>query len=239
MTPRARNFDRTRASLIDAASTLFASRGYDATAVDTIVQEAGVSKGAFYHHFDSKDEILDAVAERTAAEAMRIIEPATADRSAGAIVRLNRFFSIARTWGAEHFGLLREVLLVLYRDENIRLRRKVEAHSFAWGAPLLADILRQGVAERAFEVSDPDEAAQAILRFAWATREAQVQAMREHGISPETLAGFDRRLQLFFEMLERMIGAPKGSLERLHFPELAGQTMTAPDDVSVRSGGAP
>jgi AcrR family transcriptional regulator len=166
MTPRARNFDRTRASLVDAASTLFATHGYDGTAVDTIVQAAGVSKGAFYHHFDSKDELLDAVAERTSAQAMRAIEPATADRSVGALARLNGFFSIARTWGAEHFGLLREVLLVLYRDENIRLRRKVEAHSFAWGGPLLADILRQGVEERVFDVSDPDEAAQIILRFA-------------------------------------------------------------------------
>jgi hypothetical protein len=114
----------------------------------------------------------------------------------------------------------------------------VEAHSFAWGGPLLADILRQGVEERVFDVSDPDEAAQLILRFAWAMREAQVHAMRDQGLSPETLASLDKRLQLFFEMLERMIGAPKGSVERLHYPEIATETMSAPGDVSVGSGGS-
>jgi AcrR family transcriptional regulator len=233
MTPRARNSDRTRASLIGAASRLFASRGYDNTAVDTIVQEAGVSKGAFYHHFKTKDELLDAVAERMAGEAMMAIEPAIADRSIGALGRLNRFFAIARTWGAEHFGLLREVLLVLYRDENVRLRRKVEAHTFAWSAPVLADILRQGVEEHVFDLTDPDEAAQAVLRFAWAIREAQVISLRDHGVSPQTLAALDRRLALFVEMLERMIGAPKGAVERLSYPEVVSEAFREAAAVST------
>jgi AcrR family transcriptional regulator len=238
MTPRFRNFDRTRTSLVEAASRLFATRGYDGTAVDTIIQEAGVSKGAFYHHFHSKDELLDAVAERMAAEAINAIEPAIADRSLGAIGRLNGFFSTARTWGASHLLLLREVLEVLYRDENIRLRRKVEAHTFAWGAPVLADILRQGVDERVFDTSDPSEAAQAILRFSWAFREAQIHFMREHGTSPESLAILQRRLDLFLEMLERMIGAPKGSVERLQYPDMAG-SPAADVDVPVGTGGEP
>jgi AcrR family transcriptional regulator len=238
MTPRLRDFDRTRTSLVEAASRLFATRGYDATAVDAIVQEAGVSKGAFYHHFDSKDELLDAVAERMAGEAMNAIEPAIADRSIGAIGRLNGFFSTARTWGAAHVPLLREVLEVLYRDESIRLRRKVEAHSFAWAAPVLADILRQGVEERVFDISDPDEAAQAILRFSWAFREAQIHFMRDHGTSPESQVILQRRLDLFLEMLERMIGAAKGSVERLRYPVLAESGVTGVD-VPVGTGGQP
>jgi AcrR family transcriptional regulator len=238
MRPRSRNFDRTRTALIDAAAALFAARGYDAVAVDTIVQEAGVSKGAFYHHFDSKDDLLDAVAERMAVEAMKAIELAVTDRSVGALGRLNNFFAIARTWSADHFVLLREVLFVLYRDENVRLRRKVEAHSFGRSAAVLADILRQGVEEKVFDVSDPDEAAQAVLRFAWAIREAQVHLLRDHGNSADTLAMLERRLLLFFEMLERMIGAPKGAIERLRYPDIVGATLAEADGVPTagRSG---
>jgi AcrR family transcriptional regulator len=219
---RSRNFDRTRTLLIDAAAVLFGAKGYDAVAVDTIVQHAGVSKGAFYHHFDSKDDLLDAVGERMAAEAMSAIELAVADRSVGALARLNNFFAIARTWGADHFVLLREVLFVLYRDENVRLRRKVEAHSFGSSVAILADILRQGIEEKVFDVSDPDEAAQLILRFAWAIREAQIHLLRDHGNSAETLASLERRLLLFLEMLERMIGAPRGTIERFRYPDIVG-----------------
>jgi AcrR family transcriptional regulator len=238
MTRRSRNFDRTRTALIDTAAELFAAKGYDGVAVDSIVLKAGVSKGAFYHHFDSKDDLLDAVAERMAAEAMKAIELAVTDRSVGALARLNNFFSIARTWSADHFVLLREVLFVLYRDENVRLRRKVEAHSFGWSAAVLADILRQGIDEKVFDVSDPDEAAQVVLRFAWAIREAQVLLLRDHGSAEETRAMLERRLHLFLEMLERMIGAPKGTIERLRYPDIVGAALAEGDGVptAARSG---
>ncbi|HEX4222105.1 MAG TPA: TetR/AcrR family transcriptional regulator [Pseudonocardiaceae bacterium] len=44
--------------IIAAAVTLFAERGFDATAVQQIVDRAEVTKGALYHYFDSKDELL-------------------------------------------------------------------------------------------------------------------------------------------------------------------------------------
>lgn len=54
----------TRAALVDAAAREFAVRGYAATSIDVIVERATVTKGAFYHHFDSKQSILEAVVQR-------------------------------------------------------------------------------------------------------------------------------------------------------------------------------
>jgi len=48
----------TRQRLLDCALELFGERGYDATSVQRIADRAGVTKGAFYHHFDSKDDVL-------------------------------------------------------------------------------------------------------------------------------------------------------------------------------------
>src|SRR5689334_5470100 len=47
-----------RERLLDAASTLFAERGYHAASVDQIVAAAGVTKGALYGHFASKQELF-------------------------------------------------------------------------------------------------------------------------------------------------------------------------------------
>lgn len=213
---RVRNFDKTRSLLLEAANQLFASQGYDRTSVEAIIQQAGVSKGAFYHHFSSKQEILDAVAERMTAEAMDAIRPAAADRSDGAVARLNRFFGASRTWSVAHFELLKEVLAVLYRDENTTMRRKIEAHTAALSVPLLAEIVRQGMDEGVFDPPDVDLTARMMLQLTWVMREANVRTLLESGTSPQTLTALQKRADITFEMLERMLGASRGSIERVN-----------------------
>jgi TetR/AcrR family transcriptional regulator, cholesterol catabolism regulator len=50
--------EQTRQALIDAAVRLFGERGFHGTSVQELVDAAGVTKGAFYHHFGSKEEAL-------------------------------------------------------------------------------------------------------------------------------------------------------------------------------------
>jgi AcrR family transcriptional regulator len=53
--------ESTRAALIAAGRRLFAARGYDSVAAEQIVEEAGVTRGALYHHFDGKAGLFEAV----------------------------------------------------------------------------------------------------------------------------------------------------------------------------------
>jgi AcrR family transcriptional regulator len=56
--------DITTRALVGAARTLFAERGYEATLLDDVAAAAGVTKGALYHHFASKQELFAAVFEQ-------------------------------------------------------------------------------------------------------------------------------------------------------------------------------
>jgi len=62
MTKQARSA-ATRQALLEAAERLFATRGYLAVSVDEMCRAAGVSKGAFYHHFPSKQAVFLALLE--------------------------------------------------------------------------------------------------------------------------------------------------------------------------------
>jgi AcrR family transcriptional regulator len=59
MSTRAAQAERTRQQILETAQRLFAERGYDATSLQMIADELGLTKAAVYYHFPAKSEILD------------------------------------------------------------------------------------------------------------------------------------------------------------------------------------
>jgi AcrR family transcriptional regulator len=82
--------EATRAQLIAIATRLFASRGYEDTSIEAVLQEAGVSRGSLYHHFAGKEGLFEAVLDdvetrvgrQTIAAAVGADGPAAALRAA-------------------------------------------------------------------------------------------------------------------------------------------------------------
>lgn len=68
--------ERARAKLLDAAVSDIRANGYSATTVDDICQTAGVTKGAFFHHFKSKEELAVAAAGHFSAAAASVFSAA-------------------------------------------------------------------------------------------------------------------------------------------------------------------
>jgi AcrR family transcriptional regulator len=67
MDRRAEKGEATRRRLVETATRLFAERGYEDTPVELVLAEAGVSRGALYHHFASKEALFEAALDATQA----------------------------------------------------------------------------------------------------------------------------------------------------------------------------
>jgi len=88
----------TRQQIVDAADRLFYERGFEATSFAGIAGEVGLSRGNFYYHFRTKDEILDAVIAQRLARTGAMLEgweqdglsPADCIRSFVHILIMNR-----------------------------------------------------------------------------------------------------------------------------------------------------
>ena len=71
---RERRKRETREDLLEAAGTLFGQKGYNATSIDDIVEEAGASRATLYAHFASKSALLEALLDQMQTEALRYYE---------------------------------------------------------------------------------------------------------------------------------------------------------------------
>lgn len=78
----------TRERLIEVATKLFAERGYEDTSIETVLEEASVSRGSLYHHFKNKEALFEAVLEAIEDDVgLRVMEAAAAATDPKAILR--------------------------------------------------------------------------------------------------------------------------------------------------------
>jgi TetR/AcrR family transcriptional repressor of nem operon len=70
----ARDGTATRTRILDAAQRLVLEKGFAGTSVDELIAAAGTTKGGFFHHFASKQDLARALIERYAAEDVRLLE---------------------------------------------------------------------------------------------------------------------------------------------------------------------
>jgi AcrR family transcriptional regulator len=99
----------TRQRLIAVARELFASLGYQETSVQAVLDRSGVSRGALYHHFQSKEALFEAVLEEVERELAVTITQASADApTGGAALRLGSaaFFEAAKNPGFRQIVLI-------------------------------------------------------------------------------------------------------------------------------------
>ena len=103
--------EATRRELLDVALRLIGERGFDGTPVALIVEQAGVTKGAFYHHFSSKEDVLRQIHHSYASEMLAGAQEVR-DSDEEPIVMLRAFIRNA----VVTFGRFRSHVAVFYQE---------------------------------------------------------------------------------------------------------------------------
>jgi AcrR family transcriptional regulator len=205
-----------RAELIDCAQRLFLSQGYERTTINDVIQEAGLSKGAFYHHYRSKEDLLEAIAQRFAQDSLAFTTGLRADRDLDALQRLNRLLALGRDWKLEHIGELKAMFTVLLQPTNAVLYHRIVEAVFAVLAPALAQIIEDGKAEGVFDTGDARTAADTLLWLSNGRRPLILTAMATADTDVETaISLIVTRVRAEEAIVDRILGLPSGSVQLL------------------------
>ena len=183
---RANDPEGTRRRVLDAAATLFQDRGYAATGTQDLFAAAGVTSGAFYHHFTGKKDLgLAVVRERVAAEIEDTwLAPVRAARSTlDGVTRV--FASIAKQLddnrAVRGCPVNNLTLELAYADPDFRHELK---QLFDGWRTALAEKLATDMAERRLARRDPDALASYVIAvysgaMALAKVEQRAQPLRD------------------------------------------------------------
>lgn len=202
-----------RDEFIEAGRRLIQTRGYDAFSIDDLLAEVGASKGAFYHYFDSKPALLEAIVERFAEAVVAAAAGVVADRRLGAVEKLQRYFRTITLRKTEDRDFLDSLLRVWYSDENAIVREKTRRSAIRLVTPHIAAIIRQGIAEGVMQLADPDHMARVVYALILDAGDEAGELYLARRAGTTDLDAVRTRFASYTIAIERVLGLRPGSLE--------------------------
>ena len=212
--------DARRDELLATAEKLFYAKGYEKTSVQDILTEMNYSKGGFYHHFDSKLSVLQAICERRARENCDRARELVAQGTGGACAKLNALFHSAALWQSDNPGFVALLIQVAYRDDGALMREKMEQCQLALIQEVLEDVLRAGIKTKEFFIADVPSCASVVLRLymQFADEIAFLLAREEN--EERMIEAMLATLRAYRVAIERVLFAPFGSIVLFEVKEL-------------------
>ncbi|GIN73418.1 TetR family transcriptional regulator [Bacillus sp. J14TS2] len=158
--PKKYDAQGTIENILTVSAELFLEKGFEKTSMRDIAETAGISKGAIYHHFQSKDEIINAVTEK--------------QEEINATLLQNWLSEIETLTGKEKLTAILEKNLesqeAHYLDNLMSVRIKSAEFVLAYmqdcvnkDALFIANIIKEGIADGSLETDYPDESAEIFL----------------------------------------------------------------------------
>lgn len=187
--------------ILDIAGKLFAKKGFDQTSTGEIIAQAGIARGTLYYHFKSKEEIMDALVERTTDQLFAAAKEIAADRSIPVYQRFLQTVLALRLDTSEDDTLMEYV----HKPQNALMHQKIQTALVREITPVLRSIVEDGIQQGLFKTEYPYESVEFVVVYA-------STAFDEQELITNSEESKQQRVQSFFYLLERLLGVEEGKL---------------------------
>lgn len=155
--------EETKTRILESAIKLFSSRGYNKASVDEICREAGISKGAFYHHFESKQALFLALLDGWLKTIDTAIEESKDKTAPETFMLMTQAFPYLFKTAGEGLPMFLEFWLQASRDKKIW---EASIAPYRRYHKYFTSLIKKGVKEGSFVDVDPELTSRMIVSTA-------------------------------------------------------------------------
>lgn len=188
--------------ILDAADALFGQKGFDGTSTNDILEKVGIARGTLYHHFKSKEDIMDALIDRYAVRLLDRAQAVALDKSIPIIERIIRVVMALNISGDGESS--KEIMEHIHKPQNALMHQKIHKVIINGVPPILTDIIREGIEQGLFSTPFPYECMEMVVIYANTVFDEDLVTMTDEERGQRVLA--------FVCNVERLLGAERGSL---------------------------
>lgn len=219
-----------RNQLLNCAQNLFFSKGFESTTISDILAETGISKGGFYHHFASKEELMFGVFDRLTCQIGESIIALVDDTSRSAVDRFQAIYCLqAETYGAMPMESLIYSHTILMLDENAALLTLLNRKIAVVSIPILTRLIEDGQARGEFTVENAHAAAAFITAINNSFDKALLTAIEARGTANAAKAATELKAisKIQYDTINMVLGLPKDTIKH-GWPDFVDTLMAHP-----------
>ncbi|MBT4763269.1 MAG: TetR/AcrR family transcriptional regulator [Bdellovibrionaceae bacterium] len=192
-----------KSEIIKAARDHFRTKDFRKITMQGLIDTIGIAKGTLYHHFSSKNEILEAVVEQMVDEQVEKIKELLNNNTSLPALEKFRLLIVESNMEEDNEQLLAN----LHHPDNYEIHGRHLARTIEEMAPLYASVITDGCKEKVFNTKHPLECAEFIL--------GGVQFITDVGFYNWSNEQLSRRASALPALIEAQLGAPEKSFDFL------------------------
>lgn len=208
-----RKGEESRKRIIETAEKLFDRRGYANTSVQDILDALNMSKGGFYHYFDTKMDLLSEVCRRRNEQWYEHGVEYVRAMNAGPTEKLNAALKLMNMLDRDSISMLGLLTELHAQGQDAVPRQELRKITIEMLSPLIEEIIFNGVVDGEFMARRPSETARLITLLALDVNEECARHISENHADPECALDVLEMLSAYRDTIETLLNAPYGSID--------------------------
>lgn len=199
-------------AIMKTAEKLFFEMGYAETSIQDILDALSISKGGFYHYFDSKNALLEEICRERSARDIERIRAELFSGKFSPVQKLNLLLGALHLFNREDARFVAMVLKVSYVDGDVHFRDQMRTYMQDNLRMMVDEVLREGMADGSFFTRNPGQLGRILLMLGYDVNDEVCRILAAEHENPECVIAIIDLLDAYRESVENLCGARFGSI---------------------------